>query len=227
MAVTHRARPAPRGERTTKRYRPASVFPRAYTLFRRVSGWVRPRRHTGPAARTSSTSSGITPCRAICATSLSVHSIAEIRTGRSTGQGTQMPMHCQCVDRSLPSLPGRSDRRREAPSSLPRPPAGLVGAGLAVPADDGVEGAGGDGVEDLRDQAEEADPDFLVGTGQLTSNASVRRSRYPAGAPPSTGAKADAHDRSLSLAPADNSLLQRLRAKIASDGSSGTSSAGP
>ena len=37
-------------------------------------------------------------------------------------------------------------------ASPPRPALRLVRAALAVPADDGVKGAGGDGVEDLRDQ---------------------------------------------------------------------------
>src|SRR3990172_9693886 len=51
--------------------------------------------------------------------------------------------------------------------SPPRPAAWLVRAGLAVPADDRVEGAGGDGVEDLRDQAEEAEGGGAVPGGPV------------------------------------------------------------
>src|SRR3990172_4331228 len=47
------------------------------------------------------------------------------------------------------------------------PAAVLVRATLAVPADDGVEGAGGDGVEDLRDQAEEAEVGGAVAGGPV------------------------------------------------------------
>lgn len=52
-------------------------------------------------------------------------------------------------------------------SSIPRPAAALVGAALAVPADDRVEGPGLDGAEDLRDQPEEAKVGGTVAGGPV------------------------------------------------------------
>ncbi len=78
-AVTTYIRPSSESARTTTRYRPAPVVPKIKVVFSRPPATRRGRENT-----TSSTSPGVTPCRAMWSSLCSVHRISRTAGQRST-----------------------------------------------------------------------------------------------------------------------------------------------